>query len=133
MVRSWALPPLRPTFDAAIRDCGSKDPQYRAMAAEALGHAEPDRAPAARAALLGLLADGSPLVRSNAAYALGVLGDEGAIAALVAAAKDQEPEVRVAVLDGLARLESAPLAEVATRALDDPDPEVRAVAVACLA
>lgn len=131
-VRSWALPPLRPTIDAALRDVGSKDAKYRAMAAESLGHAEPERQTEAREALVRLLGDEAVAVRTTAAFALGVLGGEASVEALVRAFDDPDPSVRLAVLDAVCSAESPSGADIATRAAKDSVVAVREAAPGAL-
>jgi HEAT repeat protein len=130
--RSWALPPLRPTIDAALRDVGSTDPKYRAMAAEALGGAPEDRAAEAALGLSTLIRDEDAEVRWNAAQALGLLGGPEAAAALVRAADDADRSVRIRVLDALCRLEHAGAEPIAARASEDPDVAVREASASAL-
>jgi len=104
----------------------------RIAAAAALATStSPERA----AALRHLATDEDWVVAATAAEALAAIGDQSAEPALLAAASRErgfeENEARVAALAALGRLGSARAAPAIKRALADPDPRVRAAAVAC--
>lgn len=65
------LPPLPPTFEAALRDVTAKTRDARIAAAERLAQAELEQFEAASAGLCTLSADKDPTVRSAAVRALG--------------------------------------------------------------
>lgn len=60
------LPPLPPTFEAALRDVNAKGGQFRLAAAVALGDAPQGREDEARAGLLVLARDADPRIRAAA-------------------------------------------------------------------
>lgn len=75
--------------EAALKDAS---PLVRKSAVIALGESEIGYASVD--ALVPLLSDEAPAVRALTAHTLGIIGDPGAIDALIAASRDSNPEVR---------------------------------------
>ncbi|MBM4319576.1 MAG: hypothetical protein FJ125_06375, partial [Deltaproteobacteria bacterium] len=126
-------PPAVPLLLHVLADPQS-DPladHWRSAAARTLGTIGDLRA---LDSLLALLDHAHPRLRATAAAALGDLGDPRAAGALAALfdRSPLEPEVRLAVVRSLPRLEAAVAAPVLARALSDADPQVRAAAAAAL-
>ena len=67
---SFLLPPLPPTFEAALRDVRAQGMEARRAAAERLGKAEADQRSAALAGLLALADDKDARVRAEALSSL---------------------------------------------------------------
>ena len=125
----------RAMFDLARRDFGRKPPYTEAYAKFAVGNKDPlVRASAVRAlnlsrdaasgpVLVGRLADPSPLVRLEAAKALGNVPTKDAGAPLLALAEDkQQPaDVRLAAVDALRRYDTTPVKEALARVLEADD------------
>ncbi len=89
-----AVPPL-------IKTLGDHNALVRAMAAEALGKISDYRA---TMPVLERLKDSSSLVQTNALRALGQIGNPVALPYLAAALDDEEPEIRIAAIEGLVAL-----------------------------
>ena len=90
-------------------------------------------APEIRARLVALAADPDPMVAAEAAMALGVAGDPGAIPALESALARPEPRVRSAAVRGLERIPGpASRAALEAAARDHPDAATRRRAEAAL-
>ena len=100
------LPPLPPTFDAALRDATSRDPKFRLAAAERLADAPDGRERDAQEALRTLLDDRLGPVRAAAAFSLGVVGDECWVDVLRARFDDEHVEVRQASVRAAAALDT---------------------------
>jgi HEAT repeat protein len=105
---------------------------------EIRGWLDPDEVDYGRAARLGPdalpllheLAQGSDvMLASKAAYLASLIGGEGSMAVLTAAARHSEPAVRVAAASGLRNLEESALERLAEPLLDDEDVGVRKVAL----
>jgi cyclophilin family peptidyl-prolyl cis-trans isomerase/HEAT repeat protein len=78
--------------------------------------------PQGRSLLQGLLIDETPAVRRAAAFALGELEDQDAVAALLQAARDPDRETGGLAVEALGKL-GAPVVDVAQSLLGLPDPE----------
>ena len=156
------IPPLAPTFDAALRDVRAEQPRFRGAAAARLGDPPQDRREEAIEGLVMLSRDPEGAVRAAAFESLGVLEAESAAGLLAAAFDDAHPAARQAAVLALGRVapeQSAPaiaalLADQRpemrfsavwtlsmlgdehvpeiARALEDEDPEVRLLAAQCL-
>ncbi|MEM1418247.1 MAG: HEAT repeat domain-containing protein, partial [Myxococcota bacterium] len=122
------LTPLRPTFEAALRDARAEDPRFRLAAARVLGEAPEDRRSDARAALEALLGDALGPVRAATLDALADLGDPEAVAAAEAHLDDEHADVRQAAVRALAALAADPAAALVPL-VDDPRPEMRLLAL----
>jgi HEAT repeat protein len=108
------------TLDQVIALLAPDEPDYRA-AAEALG---PEAAPH----LERLVAGPDEALATKAAYLASLIGPE-ADRAVLAAAEDSRPVVRVAAATGLRNLESRVAVEAAERLLGDNDAGVRKTAI----
>jgi len=85
-------------------------------------------------AYLAALGDSDKRVRRQAAAALEVLGDKRAVEPLIALfAHDASPEVRGNAARALGRLGDERAFDLVARAIDDPDHDVRVIAVFALA
>ena len=114
------------TFDAALRDLESKSDRARAQAAHALGDVvAPDERKRAVKALIAVLEDPRPEVRTEAALSLGDLETEAAVEPLVARFDDSAPAVRQAAAVALGRLGFSSSFDAVARALDNGPPDLR--------
>lgn len=105
------LPPLPPTFDAALRDVNARAPRFRLAAAERLAAAGETEVGQALEALQVLLRDEFGPIRAAAAVGLGELappGDEALLSVLREALRDEHAEVRQAALASAARIDASP-------------------------
>jgi len=130
---AWLLPPLPPTFAAALRDVKGKRPESRVAAAERLGRASDDERGEAIAGLLDLARDAHPSVRATAIASLGALAAEDALPLLLEALDDPAPEVRELAAVAAAQVGGPEALTALVRALAHKAPEVRFQAVAALA
>lgn len=157
------IPPLAPNFEAALRDVRAQHPRFRAAAAARLAEPPEDRRGEAVEGLLELAHDRAGTVRAAAFESLGILEASEAVAALtdgfrdpdlgarqaavlalgrvapeaasspiIALLDDPRPEMRFAAVWTLASLDNSQAPSI-SRALHDPDAEVRALAAECLA
>ena len=97
------------------------EPNYSAfaqMGPEALPHLE------------AIIDAQDPLKAAKAAYAASIIGGPGAIVAMRKAADHHDPQVRIAVADGLKNLSEAAPTDLVMKALDDHDVGVRKLALA---
>ncbi len=124
------LPPLPPTFDAALRDIGAKNPRFRMAAATRLGQPEAGREEEAITALRTLTQDEMGPIRAAAFDALG--DAKGGLDAdeVRRGAADPHADVRAATLH---HAEPARDEEVLRTALEDVAGSVRAAAIGQLA
>lgn len=119
------LPPLRPNFDAAVRDVAAKQPAMRIQAAERLGDATDEERERAIDPLRVMLADRDARVRAAAVEACGRLRSAELTNAVIALINDGEPFVREVVIVALAHL-GGPASIVAVgEALQSEHPETR--------
>ncbi|MCG8417103.1 MAG: HEAT repeat domain-containing protein [Proteobacteria bacterium] len=122
------------TFDAALRDIDSKNYRVRAQAAHALGHVvAADERKRAVSALIRVLGDVRPEVRSEAAIALGELETEAAVAPLIGRFGDAIPVVRQSAAIALGRLGFSSAFDAMARALAEGEPDLRFQAATSLA
>ena len=127
------FPPLRPNFDAALRDVGAKDASLRAAAAERLGDPPGDRVAEARAALHPLLDDRSAAVCAQVMTSLARTKDGAALDRILARFEDGDPTVRQVALIAAAELGDRRALPALVEALSSERPEVRFQAVASIA
>jgi HEAT repeat protein len=127
---SWLLPPLTPTFEAALRDVRAHGPEARAAAAERLGQPEPKQAQAALRGLLTLAEDASVGVRAAAVRSLKELGDGQALECLLARLDDPDALVRELAVVAIGEVGGDRAQAALRRALRSPHAEVRFQAVA---
>jgi len=82
--------------------------------------------------LIAVLKDKDPLVRMQAAYALGRIKDARAVGPLIGALKDENPIVRMQAADALGQTKDVHAVEPLMAALKDKDSLVRAQAADAL-
>ncbi|MCG8554777.1 MAG: HEAT repeat domain-containing protein [Proteobacteria bacterium] len=135
---SWLLPPLEPTYSAALRDVNATGVEARVAAAQRL--ARPDAGDDKRAVegLLKLAADADPRVRCAAIVSLARLDDtdlvrEQGMCTVLARFEDADPHVRELAVIAAAQVAGASSFEALRRALGSPHPEVRFQAAAGIA
>ncbi len=92
---SFLFPSPEITFEAALRDLGSRNSRARAAAAHALGDVtDPVEKRRAADALVRALDDDNPEVRMEACASLGDLGEPGTLPSLIKRLADGAPAVR---------------------------------------
>lgn len=123
------IPPLAPTFEAALRDVRAQQPRFRGAAASRLGEPPSGRRQEAVEGLLVLAEDSDGAVRATAFESLGMLEASDAIDILAAAFDDPHPAARQAAVLALGRIAPASGAETIAPLLDDRRPEMRFSAV----
>ncbi len=117
--------PLPRTLPAAIRDAGSAKIAVRRAAVVDLARYAEDNPEDVGAALQKALRDSDPLVRTDAAYALGVCGLADALPGLVVAMDDTVLGVRQAAIEALGQIGDSRAMARLLRALKDDRPDVR--------
>lgn len=132
---SFLLPPLPPTFEAALRDVRARSHAARVAAARRLGEPDAARETQARAGLVTLLQDPHLTVRAAALEGLEQVGDGSTWDAVVARLDDPSPLVRELAVLALAAVNHpgrpALLARLSRPDSDHP-PAVRFQALAAL-
>lgn len=122
------------TFEAALRDLESRRDRVRAEAAHALGDVrDPEARARAVPALIEVLGDPRPEVRTEAALSLGDLNSEQAVEPLVQRLEDPVSAVRQAAAMALGRLGAGAGFEPLARALADGPVDLRFQAATSLA
>ena len=127
------LPPLPPSFEAALRDRSAKNPRHRLAAAARLGSPPEGRESEAAEALVPLLDDPMPAIRQTAIASLGHLRDASALDVILQRFDDPEPGVRQTAVIAVAEIGDARAAEPLERALADERADVRFQAVVSFA
>ncbi|MGD8494594.1 MAG: M56 family metallopeptidase [Gemmatimonadales bacterium] len=113
-------------YDALARALASDDPEVRAEVAQTLGSIE---SPRGVDLLVGVVADDeSAMVREKAAWALGMIESDRAVAALTEAAGDPSDAVRAQVAWALGMIESVDGVDPLLGLLGDANAEVRSQA-----
>jgi HEAT repeat protein len=130
---SWLLPPLPPTFEAALRDVRARKPEARIAAADRLATPEPGSGPQALQSLLLLADDIDARVRAAATRALRELCDERALDCLLERLDDPDSLVRELAVVALGALQGSRALAALRRSLRSPHPEVRFQAAASFA
>jgi len=126
------LPPLTPSFEAALRDAHATGMDFRLAAALRLGDAPtPDRA-AALAALRHLAADAMGPIRAAALASLGLLEDVDSLPLFHRALSDADHGARQAALEAAGRLRTRGGLALIDRGLASERVELRYGAVAAL-
>ncbi|GAB4206216.1 MAG: hypothetical protein OHK0013_22670 [Sandaracinaceae bacterium] len=130
--------PLRPTFEAALRDVTSGDAKMRALAAERLGDLRGSEGVegALDRAVEGLTKlgdDPDATVRTMAIAALGRLRDPRPLEVVLARFSDGEGSVREAAVMAAGEIGGERAREALRRAVSDERPDVRFQAVAAYA
>lgn len=127
---SLLLPPLPPTFDAALRDVTAKSPLARVAAAQSLASPEPERAQTALDGLLRLADDTDASVRRAAMQALRDLANDRGFSCLVDHLDDRDPLTRELAVCALGALRGQRVESALLTALQSDDAAVRFQAVA---
>jgi len=123
------IPPLAPTFDAALRDVRAQQPRFRRAAAARLGEPPPGREGEALEGVRSLCGDAEGEVRATAFESLGMLEAGDARAALQAGFEDRYPPARQAAVLALGRVDPENAALDIAPLLTDPRPDMRFSAV----
>lgn len=126
---SWLLPPLPPTFEAALRDVRARRPESRVAAAERLGEAAKGERDAAVQGLCSLAADRDARVRAAAVHGLKALGDPRALPEVAQLVDDGDPLVRELAVVALGSMAGDDACQRLRAALRSRHPEVRFQAV----
>jgi HEAT repeat protein len=123
------IPPLAPTFEAALRDVSAQQPRFRSAAAARLGQPPPGEREAAIEGLLALAHDPDGDVRTAAFESLGIVEASEAASMLLEAFDDPHPNARQAAVLALGRVVPGEAAGPIARLLQDGRPEMRFSAV----
>ncbi|MDD9936529.1 MAG: HEAT repeat domain-containing protein [Myxococcales bacterium] len=126
---SWLLPPLPPTFDAALRDVRARGFEARLAAAERLADPEPGRESEALDGLIVMSRDLNGRVRAAALRGLDGHEDLRVTDLLIAALEDGEPLVREVAVVGLGSVDSERARQALIEALGSDHAEVRFQAI----
>jgi HEAT repeat protein len=127
---SLLLPPLPPTFEAAVRDVSARKVEARVAAAKRLGGtSEPEPRATALASLRTLLSDRDARVRAAAVEALHELADPTCLDALVGRLGDADPLVRELAVIALGALPDGVAIDALRQATTSEHAEVRFQAV----
>jgi HEAT repeat protein len=126
---SWLLPPLPPTFEAALRDVRARRPESRVAAAERLGAADGDRRDAAAAGLQVLAQDKDARVRAAAVRALREIGHVSTLPAVLQRLEDSDALVRELAVVAVGVVGGADACYTLRAAMRSRHPEVRFQAV----
>ena len=123
------IPPLAPTFEAALRDVRAQQPRFRGTAAARLGEPPPERRDEAVQGLMILAKDEVGAVREAAYESLGVLSAIGALGILLEAFEDPHLGARQAAVLAAGRVAPEEGADAIAALLDDARPEMRFSAI----
>jgi HEAT repeat protein len=123
------IPPLAPTFEAALRDVRAQQPRFRGAAATRLGEPPLERRDEAVQGLLVLAKDDVGAVREAAYESLGGLAAVEALATLLDAFQDQHRGARQAAVLAAGRVSPEEGVDAITALLDDLRPEMRFSAI----
>jgi len=123
------IPPLAPTFEAALRDVRAQQPRFRGAAAARLGEPPSDRRDEAIQGLLTLAKDDIGAVREAAYESLGVLGATEGLGPLLEAFDDAHLGARQAAVLAVGRVAPEESADAIAALLGDPRPEMRFSAI----
>jgi HEAT repeat protein len=123
------IPPLAPTFDAALRDVRARQPRFREAAAARLAEPPTERIEEAVEGLTVLAGDDHGAVRAVALESLGELGATSTRGAVLDAFGDEYPPARQAAVLAYGRLDPDGAESVIAPLLDDARPDVRFSAV----
>jgi HEAT repeat protein len=126
---AWLLPPLPPTFEAALRDVRAQRVEARLAAAERLAEPPGERTGEALSALRALLQDKDARVRAAAVRGLQELADPAALPELIERLEDGDAFVRELAVVALGTLGGAQACDALRQALRSGHPEVRFQAV----
>ena len=123
------IPPLQPTFEAALRDVRAGQARFRGAAAARLAEPPPGRRDEAVQGLLVLAEDSTGGVREAAFESLGLLGAAEGLEVLRAGFDDPHFGARQAAVLSFGRIAPEGQASEVASLLDDPRPEMRFSAV----
>lgn len=123
------IPPLAPTFDAALRDVRAQQPRFRGAAAARLGDPPPERRDEAVNGLLALARDDVGAVREAAYESLGMLAAMEGLSTVLDAFDDEHPGARQAAVLAAGRIAPEEGAGAIAALLDDSRPEMRFSAI----
>lgn len=123
------IPPLAPTFDAALRDVRAQQPRFRGAAAARLGEPPPQRRDEAVRGLLTLANDEVGAVREAAYESLGALAAVEGLSALLEAFEDEHMGARQTAVLAVGRVSPEQGADAIAALVDDPRPEMRFSAI----
>jgi len=126
---SWLLPPLPPTFEAALRDVRARRTDARVAAAERLGESGGDRRDEVVASLRALAEDKDARVRAAAVRALQQLGDTRTLPIVVQRLDDGDALVRELAVIAVGAVGGDAACEALHAAMRSRHPEVRFQAV----
>ena len=119
------IPPLRPTFDAALRDVRASQPRFRRAAAGRLAEPPDGRESEAAEGLRALARDPDGEVRALAFESIGLLQVADAEEVLLLGFDDRYPPARQAAVMALAQIAPERASDSIAPLLTDPRPEMR--------
>ena len=123
------IPPLAPTFEAALRDVRAQQPRFRGAAAARLGEPPPERRDEAVQGLLTLAKDDVGAVREAAYESLGALAAMEGLGTLLDGFDDQHMGARQAAVLAAGRVAPEEGVDAIAALLDDSRPEMRFSAI----
>lgn len=123
------IPPLAPTFEAALRDVRAQNPRFRISAAERLEEPPPERREEAIEGLLTLATDPVGAVREAAYEAIGELGAREALPQMLEAFGDAHLGARQAAVLAAGRVAPNESTVAIEALLEDDRPEMRFSAI----
>ncbi|MEM7136636.1 MAG: HEAT repeat domain-containing protein [Myxococcota bacterium] len=123
------IPPLAPTFDAALRDVSANGARFRIAAANRLGAAPEERRGEAVAGLRTLMGDPVGPVREAAFEAAGELGAPETLAQLLLGFDDEDRGARQSAVLAAGRVAPEQATPSIEQLLEDNRPEMRFSAV----
>jgi HEAT repeat protein len=123
------IPPLAPTFEAALRDVRAEQPRFRGAAAARLAEPPPERRNEAVQGLLVLAKDEIGAVREAAYESLGILVATEALGTLLDAFDDEHVSARQAAVLAAGRVAPKEGVDTIAALLDDARPEMRFSAI----
>lgn len=123
------IPPLEPTFDAALRDVRAQQARFRNAAAARLARPDPDRRDDAVQGLLLLAKDEVGAVREAAYESLGLLAASEGLSVALAGFQDPHQGARQAAVLAVGRIAPERGATAIAALLDDSRAEMRFAAL----
>ncbi len=123
------IPPLAPTFEAALRDVRAQQPRFRGAAAARLSEPTLERIDEAVQGLLVLAKDEVGAVREAAYESLGILAAMEGLNTLLDAFEDEHMGARQAAVLAAGRIAPEEGADAIAALLDDSRPEMRFSAI----
>ena len=123
------IPPLEPTFDAALRDVHAQQARFRSAAAARLGNPASGRNAEAVEGLLALAKDEVGAVREAAYESLGLLAAIEGLSVALEGFEDPHEGARQAAVLAVSRIAPEEGARAIAALLDDSRPEMRFSAI----